>query len=182
MKKETPSFQKYITPIAPVAIGIYSWKVSEDVVFADEYVAELFNLSPALAKNGMPIECYIKSIHRDDVERVTAAIAKAVSTGEGYNTEYRIVSPSGDVRHVLAVGQCFLGSDGCAVEWAGSMFALDVESSAEDKANRVVDACIEAYKAADRAKATFVKYLLSMVLIELGQAAVAELEADSTVH
>jgi hypothetical protein len=168
--------------VSPATIGLYTWKVGEDLVYADSLVADLFGLDGDAAKIGLPLERFLQSIHGDDVNRVQAAISAAVETGDSYGIEYRVLSASGHERTIRAMGQCFRNTHGQPSEWAGTILVLDEREipSCEDAV--LVDACITAYQAAGRAGADFVTYLLSMVLIELGHAEVSNLEPANTVH
>ena len=66
---------------------------------------------------------FVKHIHPDDLPRVEAAIAKSVETGTHYSCSYRIVTETGTVRHLQAMGQTHQLAEG-GLKFIG--IALDV--------------------------------------------------------
>ena len=72
---------------ALVAGSVYTWRwnVITDRVVVNAAFAHLFGVNAAAATTeGLSIEFFLNSIHTEDRERVSAAIAQAIQTGEGY--------------------------------------------------------------------------------------------------
>ena len=57
--------------------------------------------------------------HSADRDRVTAAIERAISTGEGFTFDARVARPDGSLRNVIAIGQCEVADDGPVVALFG---------------------------------------------------------------
>ena len=55
---------------------------------------------------------FLECLHPDDRTRTDAAVQQAVATGSGYDIEYRVVHPTGEVRWVAAKGRASIGVDG----------------------------------------------------------------------
>lgn len=86
------------------AIATWTWDIRDNRLYADRQLARLFNLPESDADGGL-LARYIKSIHPDDVERVTAALAQSVQTGDEYNADYRVIQADGSVCWVSARGR-----------------------------------------------------------------------------
>ncbi|MFB9354346.1 PAS domain-containing sensor histidine kinase [Sneathiella chinensis] len=57
-------------------------------------------------------EVYLSRVHPDDMERMKSVVSWAAEKGENYQVEYRMIKPSGDVVHVLEIGQIHLDENG----------------------------------------------------------------------
>jgi hypothetical protein len=171
-----------VSLLSPATGGIYRWKVGEDLVYADQKAAMLFGIPEDEADEGLPIIRYLRSIHPDDLERVSHAILSAVEAGSSYRTEYRVLSACGKSTPVLAMGQCFHDQRGNPTEYAGMVFILDHEPTMESEEDKLIASCIGAFKHAKKAGNDLISYLLSMALIELGQKAARDLLPEGDVH
>lgn len=64
------------------------------------------------------------SLHPEDRGRVLAAIAETIDTGCDYDIEYRVVTPTGDVRWVAIRGELLTRADGTPLSMTG--FSTDI--------------------------------------------------------
>jgi phosphoserine phosphatase RsbU/P len=118
-------------------IGTWVWRVAEDRVYADARFANMFGVEPAEAAVGAPIKSFLAGIHPDDAERVGAEIDKALRTGTPFASEYRLRTKDGDVRHVLARGQCFMSANGVPERFPGVIVDITERVAAEDRLRRL---------------------------------------------
>lgn len=79
--------------------------MARDAIEADEHSAALFGVPPAQAPRN--IEELTKMIHPDDRERVQREFAVALERASEYDTDFRIVCPQGEVRHLAAPGKVY---------------------------------------------------------------------------
>ncbi|MBE7183080.1 MAG: PAS domain-containing protein [Methylobacterium mesophilicum] len=86
-------------------VGSWDWSVAEDRVKADARFAELYGVDREAAREGVPIDTFMEGIHADDRAMVAEAIRRAVAGGDELRVEYRISSPGGGARWVLALGR-----------------------------------------------------------------------------
>ena len=86
-------------------IGNWEWDCGSDLTRADVFVALLFNLDPEEAEEGAPLSSFIKGIHPEDRQRVSALIQRSAREGSSYVAEYRVCSADGITRWVLARGR-----------------------------------------------------------------------------
>ena len=87
-------------------IGSWDWDISSgNLVWSDE-IYRIFGLAPQ--EFGATYEAFIKSIHPEDVEKVTAAVNAAVSDSNiKYSVEHRVVQPDGRLRYVQEQGEVY---------------------------------------------------------------------------
>ncbi|BDI31560.1 hypothetical protein CCAX7_36110 [Capsulimonas corticalis] len=109
-------------------IATWTWDIIKDLVIADACLASLFSVSPEEAANG-GIDVYLQAIHPEDRPRVAEAIKDAITQGDTYETEYRVVMPSGSHRWLAARGRVERDGDGIAASLPGVV--LDITDRAE---------------------------------------------------
>ncbi|HEY5900250.1 MAG TPA: PAS domain-containing protein, partial [Burkholderiales bacterium] len=67
---------------------------------------EVWDIDLTTSTFGNAASSRITGLHPDDCERVTAGLRKALESGnDGYEMEYRIVRPDGEVRWILGRGR-----------------------------------------------------------------------------
>ncbi|MFC7006511.1 GAF domain-containing protein [Halalkalicoccus salilacus] len=60
------------------SVGLWTWDVREDVVTADEYVAESYGIDPETIAAGASVEELFERVHEEDRERVRERVEQAV--------------------------------------------------------------------------------------------------------
>lgn len=85
-------------------IGTWKLDFTTDTVQADRNTAQIFMVPPDEAANG-PISIFMRVIHPDDQDRVSAALQRTLETGEAFNPEYRLVKPDGSERWLASRGR-----------------------------------------------------------------------------
>ncbi len=106
--------------LAAGAIGTWTWDIQNDSVVADGNLAALFAISPADASGGS-FERYLKAVHPDDIATVRRAIGDAISGGNAYAQEFRLLRPDGSIRIVYSRGLVERDAKLRAVELSGAV-------------------------------------------------------------
>ncbi|HEY2530955.1 MAG TPA: PAS domain-containing protein [Xanthobacteraceae bacterium] len=78
-------------------------------------------------------EEWLASIHPEDLEGVVHALSDAVSSGSGYETEYRTLTANGEVRWLAGRGQVLLGGEGYDSRAIGTITDITDRKELEDK-------------------------------------------------
>jgi two-component system, sensor histidine kinase and response regulator len=78
-------------------------------------------------------EEWLASIHPQDLEGVVHALSDAVATGSGYETEYRTLCASGEVRWLAGRGQVLLGGEGYDSRAIGTITDITDRKELEDQ-------------------------------------------------
>ena len=114
--------------------NIATWVVNPEtnMGFLDERFAAIFDIDFEIAKNGAPVEVFTQRIHLEDRDRVEAAIAEAIRTGERYDIDYRIVQRTGKVVWVTAKGKMFTDVTTGKQRFAGVAVEITERKAVED--------------------------------------------------
>jgi PAS domain S-box-containing protein len=91
-------------------IAVWSWDIVANIIEADENCAALYGL--AAGRFPRTVEEFAACVHFDDRERVRQELAASAQRGAEYNTEFRVVSPEGAVRFVVARGKAYYSAAG----------------------------------------------------------------------
>ena len=81
-------------------IGIWDWNVPADVLLWDARMYELYGA--AEEQSGGALAAWQQRLHPEDRARVEADIVAALEGTRDYDTEFRVVWPGGEVRHIKA--------------------------------------------------------------------------------
>ncbi|GAP95865.1 hybrid sensor histidine kinase/response regulator [Leptolyngbya sp. NIES-2104] len=106
--------------LAAGSIYTWRWDLRQNLIFIDLEFANLFGVLPENASQGLPIEFFLAGMHPDDRESVSAAIRKAIDTGEEYFAEYRLQSVKGE-RWVLARGRVEYDANEIPISFPGAV-------------------------------------------------------------
>jgi PAS domain S-box-containing protein len=111
-------------------IGLWDWRIPEDRVYSDRRFAEMYSVDPIRAAAGAPIGEFVAGVHAEDRDRLVAAINQSMASGNPFTANYRLQTPYGQVRHVIARGQPTL-KNGEAVRLAGVTIDITEQREAE---------------------------------------------------
>ncbi len=129
------------------SIATWTWDIPNNLLYAGRKLAQLFNLPPSDA-SGSELDNYLRSIHPEDLNNVTAALERSVASGEPYEADYRIVQADGSIRWVTARGQVEHDACGRPVRMPGVLVDITERKLLE-----------EALRDADRRKDEFLATL-----------------------
>ncbi|SFG48043.1 PAS domain S-box-containing protein [Halopelagius inordinatus] len=118
------------------AVGTWEWRVPEDRVAVGASFADLFDIDPEAARDGVPAERFLSSVHGADRERVEASIDAAMDSCGEYEAEYRVKSADGDVRWVVARGRVECDESGDPVTFPGAITDITEQKQAEEELQR----------------------------------------------
>jgi PAS domain S-box-containing protein len=87
--------------VEATSLGFWEWDIEAGRVNWSERNKEIYGLAPDAE---LTIPRYLELVHPDDVEKVLAAFrsARDKPAGGDYSLEHRIVTPSGELRWILA--------------------------------------------------------------------------------
>jgi PAS domain S-box-containing protein len=92
-----------------VGAGLWIMDVNTKKVWVSPKSRELFHFDP---DEEITYESYFRVIHPEDRDRVNQVVQHALRSGEPLLCDYRIVLPDGNIRWIVARGQCFLNTTG----------------------------------------------------------------------
>ncbi|RCJ39555.1 hypothetical protein A6770_38890 [Nostoc minutum NIES-26] len=121
---------------ALVAGAVYTWRwnIPADRVIVNTAFAHLFAVDPVDASTtGLPIELFINAMHKEDRERVVAAINQAIETGNEYNAQYRVHTATGETRWLTARGRVEYDETQKPIAFPGALVDITEQKQKEDE-------------------------------------------------
>src|SRR5215831_15614060 len=113
-------------------VGTFDWHVQTDTFHSDAHFAQMFSVDPAKGEKGAPLAEYLAGIHPEDVEGITEALNHALSTGEKYVQEYRLLK-DGTIRWVEARGECLYDGNGKPSRFVGVVVDITNQKEAQER-------------------------------------------------
>jgi PAS domain S-box-containing protein len=121
-------------------IAVWTWNIVTNIIEADENCSVQFGFP--IGQFPKTVEGFAACVHPDDRERVQQEVAASIEHGTEYNTEFRIVQPSGAVRNLCARGKVYYAEDRLPVRLTGVTWdvteRLQVEENLRATAKRLV--------------------------------------------
>lgn len=99
-------------------MGTWDWNIETGQIQWSANLEAMFGLEPGAFDGSF--EMFTRFLHPDDRDRVLSAVEQAISTGEDYTIEFRVVYPNGTVRWALSQGKVFYGLNGQPVRMTGN--------------------------------------------------------------
>ncbi|TWU14332.1 Alkaline phosphatase synthesis sensor protein PhoR [Symmachiella macrocystis] len=116
--------------LAAADIGTWEFDSVKSIVRADSNLARMFDVNLEDESSGS-LEIYIKAIHPDDKERVTAGIQQAIAAGSTYENEFRIIGSDEKIRWVVARGRVDRDDAGQAIRLPGVVMDISERKQVE---------------------------------------------------
>lgn len=110
-------------------IGIWEWEVLTNQLFWDSRMYELYGIRES--DFGGAYSAWQAGLHPDDRSRSDAAIAAGLDGSKDFNVEFRVVWPTGEVRHIEAHAVVQRASDGLPTRMIGVNWDITQRKQAE---------------------------------------------------
>ncbi|HNG49194.1 MAG TPA: response regulator [Plasticicumulans sp.] len=132
-------------------IGVWEWDVVSNTLLWDDWMFRLYHLPEHERIAVLPYQIWHDRCHPGDLERLEALLAAAVAGTDSFDTEFRIVLPSGELRWIRAASVVERDAAGRALRLVGVNQDVTAQRVLE---TRLLDAR-DAAEAASRAKSDF---------------------------
>lgn len=123
--------ERLLAATSAANVGIWDWDVGNDWLVWDEQMHRLYGL-PQAAFSGSS-QAWRAGLHSEDAEAVIAALEAALAGTADFDFKYRIVTPSGLVRHIRAVASVHRDSSGAALRMRGVNWDISAEVLAQER-------------------------------------------------
>ena len=110
-------------------VALFDFNVSTGELTVDDTMLTLFGRDRV--RFPVTMESWRSSSHPDDVERTDAAFAATIAGGPPYDQTFRIITPSGETRHLRAKGRLFAEQNGGPVLVLGTCIDVTEEKRRE---------------------------------------------------
>ncbi len=109
-------------------MGSFDWHVLEDKILWNGYHAQLLGYTTGAGEYNYAD--WERTVHPDDLARVTAAVEVAKLDRTDYSTEYRVVWADGTVRWLTGFGRFHYDSNDLAIRMTGVIFDVTERQAA----------------------------------------------------
>jgi PAS domain S-box-containing protein len=112
-------------------IGIWDWDIINNTLVWDENMYAIYGRSKE--NFTCAYEAWLDAIHPEDKARSDIESEKARKGEKEYNTEFRIVIPDGEIKHIKAQGNVFRDEKGSACRMIGVNYDISALKKYEEK-------------------------------------------------
>ncbi len=112
------------------SIGIWDWDLVEDTMKWDARMYELYGNHDEDFTG--PSQTWNLNLHPDDIERVYAEYATAIEGSEDFHSEFCVLWPNGEVRHLESTAKILRDENAKAVHFIGVNWDITERKIAEE--------------------------------------------------
>ena len=113
------------------SLGIWQYDMANDVLTWDDWMHKIYETLPI--NFGKNLKAWQEMVHADDIEQANIAIIESIKNKTNLDYEFRIITPSGDIKHIKAMALIKLDRLGNAVQITGVNFDITERKSIEQK-------------------------------------------------
>ncbi|QTD50579.1 PAS domain S-box protein [Sulfidibacter corallicola] len=117
--------------IQPAHIGIWDYNLIDKSLVWDDRMYELYGVDRADFSGA--IDAWEKAVYADDLQAAQAEVATAIAGERVFDTEFRVLLPSGEIRHIKADAMVLKDEDGNPNRMIGTNYDITPRKSTEKK-------------------------------------------------
>ncbi|WP_052141122.1 PAS domain S-box protein [Pseudoalteromonas piratica] len=134
-------------------IGVWEWNLETNALIWDDWMYKLYGIETDLFSGAY--EAWENSVHPEDIEEAKAKLEAAIADTGVYDTEFRVVLPSGEIRTMKASAEVIKNGEGTPISVIGVNYDIS------EKVNTLAT-LVEAKREADRAAKAKSDFLANM--------------------
>ncbi|TCD48537.1 PAS domain S-box protein [Chlorobium sp. N1] len=115
-------------------IGIWDLDLQKNQLVWDEWMYRLYGVDSQEFSGAY--DAWQKGLHPDDRQVAVTAVEEAIAGVRPFDTDFRVVTPSGEVRHLKAFARISHDGSGKAVRMTGVNYDITAQKNAELELNR----------------------------------------------
>lgn len=119
------------------SVGVWDWDIEANVLVWDEQMFKIYGV--ARDEFAGAYEAWQSGLHPDDQEKGKMDVDAALQNKKEFDTTFRIVWPSGDIRFIRGLGKVFWDAEGKPIRMIGMNWDVTVEVERENKINDLVE-------------------------------------------
>ncbi len=131
-------------------IGVWDWDLVNNTLHWDERMRALYGL-PA-HQTSITYDTWVNALHPDDVDKETGLMKASLPETRSFDTEFRIIKPNGEVRHIMSLAHQIRDEAGSPTRMVG----INMDISARKEAERALRAALEKERELSELKTRFV--------------------------
>lgn len=118
---------------AAAEIGVWDWDIANDVLLWDDRMFEIYERNELRFEN--TIHSWVTSLHPEDARAANRDLMTSVHSddhsNDHYSAEFRIVTPAGKIKHILASANIYRDDDGHPLRMVGINLDISETKAAE---------------------------------------------------
>ena len=119
------------------SIGIWDYNVVDNILVWDDNMYKLYGLNK---KNfSGVVEAWKSSVHPDDIGPSQELLQRALNGETEFDTEFRVVWPNGEIKHIRAIAFTHRDNNGNALKMIGTNWDITKNKKAEKKLKNLLD-------------------------------------------
>ena len=118
-------------------LGMWMWDIVRDEIWISDSGRNLFGFG---ASEKIEFDQFRNRLHPEDRDSVLKAVESCLRTGAEFESEYRLLLPSGQLRWIAGRGQVEFDCDGRAVRMRGASLDITKRKQAEERFRLAVEA------------------------------------------
>nr|WP_276521498.1 GGDEF domain-containing phosphodiesterase [Shewanella sairae] len=131
-KEELIKSQQRLSIAADAAqIGIWDYDLKTQSLHWDNWMYKIYGICPNETQAAYKI--WEKSVHPEDLAQAVNDFNKAVSTGENFDSEFRIIRGDGEIRNIQASAKVITDNQNIAIRLVGSNIDITQSKMSENK-------------------------------------------------
>ena len=133
-------------------MGVWDWDVVANELIWDEQMFALYGLEQEDISGARAYAAWLNGVHPDDRAATDEAVKQALRGERSYDTEFRVVLPSGTVRTLKAAADVFRDADGTPLRMTGVNYDVTEERRRQNALAASEESLKEANKALRRSQ------------------------------
>ncbi|MBC7896944.1 MAG: PAS domain S-box protein [Cytophagaceae bacterium] len=121
--------ERFSIAAGAAGIGVWEYDIASHVMQCDDQMYRLYG-RPIDAPEA-PLVIWDQSLHPDDCARVNQEVIEALHGVRAFDTEFRVIRPNGDVRHLKSAARVVRDADQRPVSMTGVNFDITERKRAE---------------------------------------------------
>ncbi|MBS3778025.1 MAG: PAS domain-containing protein, partial [Candidatus Thermoplasmatota archaeon] len=118
-------------------IGVWDLEVKTNVLTWDKWMYRIYGVNESSFQEAF--DAWQNGVHPDDLSRVTKEVEMAQKGEKDFDTKFRIVRPTGEVRYVKANAIVIHNERGEPIRMTGINYDITEERKAEEKVKEKID-------------------------------------------
>lgn len=118
-------------------IGIWDWDIVNNDLHWDDQMYRIYGTDPDDFDGAF--EAWSAALVPETREQEKAKVARALAGEEKFDTEFRVVHPTGEVRTIRGMGDVFRGVDGQPLRMLGANWDVTREKATEEEMASLID-------------------------------------------
>ena len=110
-------------------IAVWDWNLQAEEMLWDDLMLELYKVNKSKTlTSGYLVDVWSKALHPNDRSHAQGELEAALNNKKPFDTEFRIIWPNGEIRHIKALAKVFFDDQGKPLRVLGTN--IDITKSA----------------------------------------------------